>query len=381
MKVLYSISALNNVGGMERILTQKANYLADTVGYDVVIVTTEQLGKKPYFPLSSRVRIIDLNVNYGEESNRRNPILKMIWKGLHKPEHKRKIKKVIYNEKPDIVITLFNKDIGFLPSIKDGSKKIAEFHFSHNYKITEARNFLLKLSQKIRMNIWRRELLKFDKFVVLTQEDKLLWGNMPNIVVIPNFIPQMPSIASNIETKRVIAVGRISYQKGFDLLVKAWDLVNKELPSWNLDIFGKEEKIGEQRTLQELIDNLGLSDKIHLNAPVKNIGAEYCKSSIFVLSSRYEGLPMVILEALSYGLPVISFECECGPKDIINNTVGELVRNGDVKKLARVLIKNMKDFRGLKEKGANAKDLAQNYTADNVMQKWVSLFQTLKNKD
>lgn len=377
MKIIYSISALSNAGGMERIVTQKANYMADVFGYEVIIVTTEQLGKKPFFPLSPKVRLIDLHVNYQEDANRRNPLFKMIWKGAHKPEHKRKFKQVLFRERPDIVITTFNKDIGFLPSIKDGSKKIAEFHFSHNYKMRETKNRIIKQVQAIRMRIWKKLLSRFDKFVVLTNEDKQLWGNMPNLEVIPNFIPRIPQIHSNIDHKRVIAVGRIAHQKGYDMLVEAWKQIYQEFPDWKLDIYGGEEKKGEKEELQEIIERHHLKSVIHLYNPVSDIEKEYVNSSLFVLSSRYEGLPMVLLEAMSYGLPIVSFACECGPKDIINNTFGTLVPSGDVEALAKALAENMKDPDALKAKGANALRAANSYTADKVMPKWRKLFQRL----
>lgn len=368
MKIIYSISAIYNAGGMEHILQQKANYLADVVGYEVVIVTTEQLGKSPFFHFSDKIRLIDLNVNYGdrEEKKGRSHAMKAIWKNLHKPIHKKRMKKILMEERPDYVITLFNKDIGFLPSIKDGSKKIAEFHFSYNYKMIEARSSVVRFVQGIRMKVWKRQLSKFDHFVVLTEEDKTLWGNMPNITVIPNFIFKMPEGKSALTEKRVIAVGRLDYQKGFDMLLMAWKECYQLFPEWKLDIFGN----GDESDLKTLIYIHGIKGA-EVHPATKNIGLEYINSSLFVLSSRFEGLPMVLLEAMSYGLPVVAFKCECGPKDIIRNTFGTLVEKNDVSGLANAMIQWMGDENLIREGGKNSLKEIEKYTADKIMKKWV----------
>lgn len=373
MKIIYCINAVSNSGGMERILQQKANYLADVVGYEILIITTEQGDLKPFFTFSPKIRFIDLGVDYGDRADKtgRNVIWKVIWKSLHKPIHKMRLSKVLMQEKADIVITLVNNDIGFLPSMKDGSRKIAEFHFTYTYKSIAARNSIVKYIQGIRCRVWKKDFSRFDRFVVLTDEDKEAWGDLPNITVIPNFIPSMPTIQSAMKDKRVIAVGRAEYQKGFDMLINAWDFVSKKYPDWHLDVFGN----GEKEELENLIIQKMLKNSMSLCPATKDIASEYVNSSLYVLSSRYEGLPMVLLEAMSYGLPIVSFECPCGPKDIIKKEFGSLVPNGDIQGLADAMMSWMADKDKRIQGGEAARKAAENYSQDVVMKQWIKLFE------
>ena len=374
MKIIYCIHAVSNSAGMERILQQEANYFADVIGYEVVIVTTEQNGKRPFFPFSPQIRFVDLNIKYGDVAvvDKRNIIWKEIWKSVHKPIHKRRLRKVLFHEKADYVITLFNNDIGFIPSIKDGSKKIAWFHFTYTYKSIAARNFIVRAVQQIRCHVWKKDFSKFDHFVVLTEEDKNAWGNMKNITVIPNCIPSVPKEGSDCKTKRVISVGRADYQKGFDLLLKAWKIVAKKYPDWHLDIFGN----GEKNDMECLILNNKLESCVSLHPATKEIASEYLNSSLYVLSSRYEGLPMVLLEAISYGLPVVSFQCPCGPKDIVREDFGTLVPNGDIQGLADAIMSWIADENKRIQGGIAARRDAEKYTQDEVMQKWINLLES-----
>ena len=280
-------------------------------------------------------------------------------------------------ERPDIVLTLGNNDIGFLPSIQDGSYKIAESHFCYLYKQIAAKNRIVKLVQKYRLRLRKKKLSKFKKFVVLTNEDKKAWGNMPNITVIPNFIPSVPLRNSNCEAKRVIAVGRAEYQKGFDLLIEAWQIVAENFPDWHLDIFGN----GDKTELEKMIKDKRLDDFIRLHAATKDIATEYVNSSLFVLSSRYEGLPMVLLEAMSYGLPIVSFECPCGPKDIVKDDFGTLVPNGDIVGLASSLMEWMSNENRRIKGGKTARKFALCYTQEKVMKEWVSLLRNLTDNE
>ena len=157
---------------------------------------------------------------------------------------------------------------------------------------------------------------KFDRFVVLTEEDAQMWGDIPGMRVIPNAANFIADKYSDCSAKRVIAVGRLDYQKGFDRLIMAWEKVHEIIQDWRLDIFGQGEW---KDILQKMIDERGLQDCIKLNAPTKNIGAEYANSSMLVMSSNYEGFPMVMIEAMACGLPVVSFDFKCGPRDIINH--------------------------------------------------------------
>lgn len=376
MKIIYSICGLYNSGGMERIVTQKANYLADVFGYDVTILTTDQNGRPVFFSLSPNVKHIDLGINYGDgEHDDMNVIKKVLGKKMKTRQHFRKLKAFLCNEKADIVVTTINNDLNLLLKIQDGSKKICEFHFSRQTKILEAPNALLRNIQRVRMVLWKRYFAKYDKFIVLTEEDKVAWGNLKNMIVIPNFVDEIPPYVSAKREKRVICVGRAVYQKGFDLMLDIWKFVMEKDTEWQLYIYGN----GDKTALEDKKKKLGLTNSVHLMPATKTIDQEYDKSSIYALSSRYEGLPMVLLEAMSHGLPIVSFACPCGPKDVIKETFGSIVENGDTKSFSSVLLGWMHNPDKLELGSKNAYGEIQKYTKTAIMKKWNLLFKKIIN--
>lgn len=171
----------------------------------------------------------------------------------------------------------------------------------------------------------------------------------------------------------MIAVGRYTQQKGFDLLIEAWRIVAEKHPDWNLRIYG-----GGDRT-----EFLALKDKYHLKTlyleeQTQNIIQKYCESSIFVLSSRYEGFGMVITEAMSCGVPLVSFTCPCGPRDIIhNNEDGPLVENGDIEQLAEKICYLIENDTIRKEMGRMAKINSKRFKIENISKEWEALFNHL----
>lgn len=369
MKIIYCINSTSNSGGMERILMNKANYLVDVLNYDVSIVTTEQRGQKHFFPFSKRIKFYDLGINYDEDKDK-NIIYRLAAKQCKKKMHEQKLTALLYKEKPDICISMFDRDFDFLYKIKDGSKKILEYHFTKYIKVIEAKNPLMKWIQRIRTERWSVVIRKYHRFVVLTEEDKEQWRNFKNICVIPNFIPHLSTERASCTSKRVISAGRASFQKGFDLLIDAWKLVAEQFPEWELYIFGN----GNKHELEKQIQSRNISS-IKLMPATSEIEKEYVKSSIYVMSSRYEGLPMVLIEAMSCGLPLVSFACPCGPKDIITDSFGSLVPNGDTQALATALMKWMQNEDMRKQGGKCAYEASKQYSQETVMKKWIDLFE------
>jgi glycosyltransferase involved in cell wall biosynthesis len=213
---------------------------------------------------------------------------------------------------------------------------------------------------------------KFDKFIVLTNEDKGYWGNLDNIQVIPNdrsFVVEEPS---ELNEKKVIAVGRYCYQKDLGKLIDAWGIVCQEEGDWKLHLVGDGE---DRAMLQEQIEKLGLVDRVVLGKAETDMKTVYRNASMLALSSRYEGLPMVFLEAQAAGLPIVSFECKCGPKDVIEDGVdGILVEEGNVEKLAEGMLRLIKDERLRKSMGAAAYARSERYAEESIMNQWVDLF-------
>lgn len=175
-----------------------------------------------------------------------------------------------------------------------------------------------------------------------------------------------------LKSKKVIAVGRYSYEKGFDRLIKVWDIVNKEIKGWTLHIIGDG---GCREALQNQINELGLNQCVFLDGLRNDMKEEYLDASLFVLSSRYEGFGMVLLEAMSCGVPVVSFDCPCGPKDLITDGEnGYLVEDGDIEKLADRIVYLIRHPEKRKEMGAMAYKRSADYSEDKIMKQWMELF-------
>lgn len=372
MKLLCNIAGTYRPAGMERVLTNKANWFA-AHGYEVIIVTTDQKERKPYFELDPSIRCIDLGIGY-EDNNGGSLLNKIINYPFKQRRHYKKLKALMLKERPDVTISMFCNDVSLIPKIKDGSKKILEVHFSRFKRLQYGRTGLWGIVDKWRSDNDVRLADKFDAFVVLTKEDSGYW-NTDNIRYIPNARTFENVTPANLDNKKVITVGRYSYQKGYDLLIKVWDEVHKHYPDWTLDIIGDGE---EREKLQKMIDDLNLAGSVCLKHSTPQIAQEYQNASIVALSSRYEGLPMILLEAQTFGLPIVSFKCKCGPQDVITNGVdGYLVDEGDIKGMADRIMALIKDVRRRKVMGKAAIISSKRYSEDTIMQKWVDLFNEL----
>jgi len=370
MKIVYCILGTFNSGGMERVLANKTNYLAK-LGYDITIITTDQNNQKPYFSLDKSIKQIDLGINYTENNN--SGLFKKILDYPKKQKlHKNRLANQLNQIKPDITVSLFDHEVGLLPKINSAGKKIVEIHFSRFKRMQYGRKGVWKLIDKFRSKKDLKTVKEYDKFVVLTEEDKDYWGELDNIVVIPNANSFPISERSKLDTNNVIAVGRYDYQKRFDDLIEIWRTVNASKPDWKLNIFGKGP---EKENLQKLINDYDLRDSVFLKDPVQDIGNQYLNSSMIVMTSRYEGLPMALLEGQAAGLPLISYACKCGPRDIIREGInGFLLEEGDKNAVANRLLSLMEDESLRDRLGEKSFELSKNFSEEVVMKKWIQLF-------
>lgn len=379
MKIIYCTHSTYNPGGMERVLYNKVKYFSEQMHWDVTVVTTDQHNRLPFYPFPESVRMIDLGINYSEDNVKRT--FGKIYGYLKKRrKHRKLLEELLIKEKADIVVSLYPSESSFIPYIKDGSRKVLEIHYCKFFRLQYGRKGLLGAIDKWRTWQDERIVRRFDKFVVLTNEDRGYWGNLPNIEVIPNAAMFVADRYSDVSVKRVIAVGRLDYQKGFDRLIQAWEIVNKsgKYDDWRLDIFGQGDW---KDMLQGMIDKKGLNGSAFINKPTKNIGEEYADSSMLVMSSNYEGFPMVMIEAMACGLPVVAFDFKCGPKDIIRNEEnGLIIHNGDIKALADGIMKLMEDTENRKRMSLNARKIVDTYSEKAVMEKWIGLFNNLTAK-
>lgn len=381
MKIVYCVPELYNPGGMERVLTQKANYLASELGYDVTIITTEQKNRDAFFSLNEKIKLVDFGLNFDNHYNK-NLFLKFILHHYKLRLYKKSLEKFLRKNAINVCVSLCGKEIEFLGDLKDCSIKIAEIHFA---KDSRKHFFLARKSGKIwewlgdiRTNQLVKSTQKLEKLIVLTKEDLNRWSKTnSNIIQIYNPSPIVAEMECSDVTKnkRFIAVGKLDAQKGFDYLISAWKLVARKHSDWKLDIFGQGQW---QDMLTSMIKEAGLEGIVNLKGVSDNIMKEYLSSSAYVMSSRYEGFPMVLLEAISCGLPIVSFDCESGPNEIIKDGEnGFLVAQGDIEQLAYKICEMIENDKLRVKMGFKSKEFSKNYEFPSIMEQWKALFESL----
>ena len=375
LKIVYCTPALYMAGGVERVLTLKANYFAEHFGYDITIILTEGKDKPLFYPLSDRIKIVNLNVNFEELWT--CSFVKKVSVYLSKQRiFKKRLTAELMRIRPDITVSLLRREINFINDIKDGSKKIGELHINKsNYRNFDKDN--CNIFKSIFAKLWMRELISklqhLSCLVVLTEKDKESWRELSNVEAIPNPLPFTTDSISSLSEKRVIAICRYSYEKGIDLLLQAWKKVEDEITEWRLDVYGD----GERRPYEFMIDNLSIDrNRCSLHGRITDVQEAYKKSSISVCSSRFEGFGLVIIEAMSCGLPVVSFDCPWGPGSIISDSQdGLLVENGNIDKLAETLIGLMGNEQLRMQMASQAVLNAQRFQLDRIALRWKSLFE------
>lgn len=361
---------------MERVLVNKLEWLSEHTDWELQVVTTDQHRRPTFYPLPAGVGHTDLAINYSDD-NGRNPLLKIMGYLLRRRRHRRRLTALLLRERPDVVVSLFPSESSFLPDIKDGSRKVLELHYCKFFRLQYGRSGLLGLIDRWRTHQDERLVGRFDRFVVLTHEDRGYWGELPNICVIPNAARLPKASLSEPRQKRVLAVGRLDYQKGFDRLLQAWALVQADgsRRDWHLDIYGQGEWLP---MLREMIARLHLGDTATIHPPTHEITREYASSALLAMSSHYEGFPMVMIEAMAAGLPVVAFDFKCGPRDIIHQGEdGVIVPDGDIAALAKALT-TLTDNDSLRQRmGEAARRVTHTYSEDTVMAQWLRLFNQL----
>lgn len=374
LKLVYVTPAIYSAGGVERVVTLKASYFAEHYGYDVTIIVTEGKGRDSFFPLSNKVKVINLAINFEELWT--CSFIQKIFVYLKKQHlYKRMLSRELQRIRPDITISTLRREINFLNDIRDGSRKIGEIHVNRanyrNFK-TEDSNFVKNLFAKLWSSNLVGHLKKLDKLVVLTEKDREAWTELEQVEVIPDPLPFVPESVSSLTEKRVIAVARYSYEKGIDLILQAWAEVEKQCADWYLDIYGD----GDTTSYEKLMNELGIDKRrCRLNGRTNDVEYEYCHSSLFVLSSRFEGFGVVIVEAMACGLPVVAFDCPWGPRAIIKDGEdGILAENGNPSALAKGLICLMENDTKRVAMSTAAQRNVQRFSIDEIAQQWKCLF-------
>lgn len=365
MKLLYITNGITGSGGLERVLSVKASILAEQFGYEVHILSLNEEGQQAFFEFSPK--IIRHSIAVGG-----NPMqyIKAYRSGIQQ-----KVKEI----EPDVISVCDDGLKGFfLPQILGNEiPMVYERHVSKLIEKVEGQSRVVRLTSKVKFALMNRLAKSFDRFVVLTEGNIREW-KLQNITVIPNPLPFYPAEPSALQNKKVIAVGKQSYQKAYDLLLRSWSQLPSSFNDWELHIYGKKD---ESLQLSTLAEELGIAAQVFFHTPTKDIEAQFLESSVFVLSSRFEGFGMVIIEAMACGLPVVSFDCPHGPADIITHGYdGFLAENGNTDDLAVHLAALMDDDALRSRIGTEGRETAKHYLPEVVVKQWDELFKSLVNQ-
>ena len=383
MNLLYCIPHLYNSGGMERVLTQKVNWLAAHTDYTITIVTTEPTPTgtpKCYFPLSEKVQVVELNIDFNADYTK--PLLPKYCAHMRRMRaYKRALTEYIVQHGIELCISLGGKEIAFLRHLP--CRTIAEMHFAMDQRrqLIEAnhKSLFWSLVGEVRTRQLVQAVKPLERLVVLTDADKAAWekAGCTNVTVIPNpcsLDGQKVSIKS-AKSKTILAVGRLHEQKGFDLLLQAWKPIEKTYSDWSLRIVGEGPKRAE---LEAQIESQGLK-RVVLVGATNNVLDEYEAASIFVLSSRYEGLPLALIEAMWFGLPCIAFDCPQGPAELLAEDRGWLVPDGDIAELTAQIAYALSHPEEALKRAQKAQSFAQTtYSEAAIMPQWVQLIESCK---
>ena len=372
MNIVFCTDSLNTVGGVPAVTIRKANALADVPGNKVWIITCCDNSLLSFFPVSDKVNLMGIKCmnNYPSPKN-------WFYLPLQVVHLRRSIKAIFRQIEPDIVVSAPRIEKWIVASLKGKWCKIIEYHNRKHYRIMKADSLSKKIGAYITDFFNYCVITKcFDRIVVLTNEDKdTNWKRNDKVVVIPNPSSSQPLHGSPLEAKRVIAIGRLVKEKNLSSLISAFAYVKDRFPDWKLDILGEGY---ERPSLEKQIAFLSLEDSVFLRGTQTNVPDWLLGSSIFVMTSRYEGLPLVLLEAINYGLPVVSYAFSCGPRDVISDGQnGFLVPEGDEKALAYRICQLIEDNELRKRMGAAAFERAKDFSIEKIMNKWMSLFKEL----
>lgn len=379
MKIVYVYPQFLHRAGTERVLIDKMNYLSTQKGVDVYVVTYDQ-GSHPFaYPLVPSVNHIDLNICF-YQLYRYNYIIRF-FKWL---EYRRLLRssfiEIINAIDPDIVVAMTYHPfiMSMINACSGHFKKVLESHIDkcniHCNDPDNRKNLRKWINSIYDMEYLNFKACTFDILVSLHQKDAEEWSKFLRTRVITNVVHlNDTSRISNQDSKHIIFVGRYTIQKGIPDLFRIWEIVYQKHPDWHLDLYGDGD-IKEIPYSEEYWKN----NNIHVHSSDPDIFSRYVESSIFVLTSLYEPFGLVIVEAMSCGLPVIAFDCPSGPANIINDGVdGFLIKNRDVKDFAEKLCVLIESPQLRLEIGKFAIQSSQRYSTEQVMPQWISLFNEL----
>ena len=371
MKLLYVESALAIHGGIERVMTDKMNWLVEYGNCEVCLLVANQGNHSIVFPLSSKIEVHDINIMFHQiyRYSGVNRYLKSY--RLHQLFRKRLLD-IIKTFSPDVIIFTRLEFACDVVSVKGDIPVVYESHNSFlAYKFEK-----YSLLHNIRIKLWHRALKKVQLIVTLTNGDAMEWKKLnPHVQVIPNIVHlNNTGRYSDCNSKSAIFVGRFSRQKDIDSLLQIWTVIHKHYPDWSLHIYGGYGQ--EQEVLMSEIKHTDANILIH--EPTSDILEKYMESSILLMTSRYEPFGLALPEAMSCGLPVVAFDCPYGPADIITNDIdGFIIQDRDINEFVDKVSLLIENESLRKTMGKNGQINSQRYAACSIMPMWKLLFDNL----
>lgn len=343
MKVVFFINSLKYKSGTERVACVLANLFSDILKWDISIINRDTDFSQVAYQLSENIEIFECSGGYFDFF--------------------KKSQIVINDIEPDFIIS---HNMGKLSLLLTFLNRGQANLISLEHVAFSVRPRLVRLLSKI---LYKR----IDQVVVLTEQDKKSYSSFQkNIIKINNISPYDldENLIYDVNSKDIIAVGRLTYQKNYESLLESWELISTKSPEWKLKIYGTGEN---QDNLTKIITERGLKN-VTLMGSANNIDEIYKKAAFFVMSSRFEGLPMVLIEAQTFGLPIVSYDCPHGPSEVIDHELnGLLVENQNSNALAKAIQRLIDQPEVRLEYSKSAKKSAQRFTTTSILKEWKNL--------
>lgn len=370
MRILYLTGQIAQHGGIERVSSMKINYLAET-GHDVFLSTYEQKGRPFVYPISEKVHYEDLGIGYDVDFTKES--LYSFRQLRRLPKHIRASRRCIKDVVPDVIIVPnFGYEYWFLPFIKGRAKIIREFHssqfFRHSVPTLSKQGFKLFVDGIVQRF--------YEAVVVLTPEEKDFFKYKKNVIVIPNPIVQS-AVKSDQTSHNVVTIGRVSPVKQYEDFIEVARMVLERGCDADFLIYGDGGDAYKQK-LQTHIDSYGISSHVKLMGYTNDTNDVLSKAAICVCTSKTESFGMTLLEAQECGLPVVSYDCPYGPRNIIHNDVdGFLVKMSEKESMCDKICLLLNNEQKRKEMARAAENNASKFHISAIMKMWLNLFNSV----
>lgn len=355
MKVAYVIEDFRVCGGVERIVADKANALSTEYGHDVTIISVYRDCRKQGFRLEPSVRLVTLSVPMATRSG--NALVRTASRTATLLKAARRLNRALEGISPDVVFFATTLSALLLPLCRTKARKIFESHLAR--KFTPYNKLFLPMERMA------------DMVVCITDEDAKEFSHARCVRVIPNFINAPRRFVTDYSAKKAVAVGRLERQKGFDLLIDSWRQVAAECPDWQLHIYGEGSC---RQELQSQIDRLRLGGVVKLCGRCADMVSRYTEYSLQIVSSRYEGLSITLVEGQACGLPAVTVDYEYGARQIVEDGVNAIiVPQGDTSALSDAIIKLACDESLRRTYGLEARNTIRKFSKERIMKMWNDL--------